>query len=229
MGAVEAGAAVLLDAPDAIAVVGEDVAVDLDVGGGGNEDAGAPEPVAAAEAVADDGVVANDGRIANLMEDARIDVVGDVVTLDEGIEVVDVGPEAGADVIVDEVIADDEAASPNELGAAGLPFPVEAGGIVEGDLVAVDEDVVADAGDTDLAVLLDEVVEDLHPVADDEAGAVVPAEFVGLDDPVVADGLGRRVLAVDGPVLGFVGIFFDDETAEGDEQEKPLCRWSVEA
>ena len=101
MGAVVAAAPILLDAHDAVLVLLDHVAVDLDVGRVRDQDAGAVGPRAdPIEAVPADGVVADRGLVADLVEDAGVGVVLPQVALLQRVDVVDVGPEARAPVVV---------------------------------------------------------------------------------------------------------------------------------
>src|SRR5690606_17026126 len=101
-------AAVLAHHPDAVTAVGGDrhgVAVHLDVRTVLDQDLGAPEPGVETQPVVPRHVVADHRGVADLVLDAALGVPLHQVVLVERVDVVDVGPETGAGVVVHVVVA----------------------------------------------------------------------------------------------------------------------------
>src|SRR6266498_4918477 len=145
-------------------------------------------------AVVFDNIVFDHRIIADLVRDAAPRIVFDVVVGVGGADVVRIGPQPRADIVVRIIVGDLQVRGRPELGAAGLPPGIEIMPIVVvGDFVGVDDDAhraIIGGGavriDADLRVMVDVVADDLHLVAEVEAGAPVVGQLVVLDDPTGA-------------------------------------------
>ena len=102
---------------------------DLDVPRRDHLDAGARRPVRPVPAgpISPDDVVADRRVVADLVEDAAPFVVFDAVVLVDGMNVVDVGPEARAPIVMREVVPNHQPDRPDPLRSAGTPERVVAG------------------------------------------------------------------------------------------------------
>src|SRR3990167_3344413 len=116
---------VLLDAHDAVRVPLHGVPGDLDVRGGRNQNPRAPEPRQEPKSIPPHHVPSDDCVVADLVKDPHPQVILRRVPLIKSADVLDVGPEAGAKVIMDPVIPHHQPVGPHELGPTSLPARVE--------------------------------------------------------------------------------------------------------
>ena len=123
------------------------IAIHIDVPGVLDLNLSPPQPAPLVPVpIANEGVVADYRVVADLMGYADVSVMYDEIVLIERVDVVDVGPHAGAVIVVRVVAAHDKVISVCVLESAALPKHVDAGPVaVLCNLVALNEDVVAGA------------------------------------------------------------------------------------
>ena len=157
VGAIRPAASMIIRPGDALPVVLEDVAIDLDIGRVDNFDSGAGRPVRKwlGRAVAACGVPPDRRVVAELVEDASALVVLDGVVLVQRMDVVNVGPQARTAIVMRVVPSDRQPIGEDEFRAARAPVGEEARIVVVRDFIVLDSGVVAGAYDAESAVVMD--------------------------------------------------------------------------
>ena len=220
---VSATAAVLLNPGDAVGVVDQLVAVHLNIRRGRHHDAGAPQPGGVPRTVALDIIVADHCVIGDLVENANPRVVHHPIPLIEGVDVVDVGPQPGPEVVMGVIVAYYEVSGLGELGAATFPAPLVAGIVVVGNLVVFNQQAIAVPAQSQLPVVMYVIANDLGTIGCLDPHAMVVSDLVVGNEPVGSIVFAAGIVAsVDRPHLGRIGIFFDNQAGDRDAIHLPL-------
>lgn len=132
-----------------------------------------PKPLPGGNSIVPDDVVPDDRPKGDFEENARVVISLHAIFVVDDVPTANIAPQSGPDILVDRISAKDDFFAQRELHAPGLPFEVESTGIVRPDAVILDHDILADARDADLTVVMNVVRTNPRAVADLDPAAAV--------------------------------------------------------
>src|SRR5579859_5849631 len=146
----------------------------------------------------------------NFIKDSGPAVVFHNIVVEQCLLTIDVTPDAGTDIVVHTVVPEDYLAAFGQLDSAGFPAKLEPTCIVRPHLAAVYNDADADAGDPDLAIVVDAATLYVRPVPYGDCCGAVKAYLAIPDSPADT----RRRLDLYCAGLSWACIFLDNQIAD---------------